>query len=140
MIKSGLFLLMCGCVLLTEAPASGEEPNVDCDNATTQMELNYCTEKEYEEADAALNSQWKLTKKAVIEQDRNLEENLRGAEKALVRAQRAWIEYRDGQCEAESFQARGGTAEPMLLMSCLAELTRVRTEQLQELAESIDGG
>lgn len=136
MLKAGLFALMCGCVVLREAPASGEEPlKVDCENPVVQIELNYCAEKEYESADKALNAQWKATRQVLAGRDRELEEKLRGGEQALLNGQRAWIGYRDGQCEAEAFSARGGTAEPMLLMSCKAELTRQRTEELKQMVE-----
>jgi uncharacterized protein YecT (DUF1311 family) len=101
------------------------------------MELNYCAEKDFDAADAALNTQWKQTRKVVADYDKQLEANQRGAEKALLKAQRAWIDYRDGQCEAEGFAARGGTMEPMLVMSCKAEVSKVRADELKQLAETI---
>jgi uncharacterized protein YecT (DUF1311 family) len=55
----------------------------------------------------------------------------------LLKAQRAWIDYRDGQCEAEGFQARGGTMEPMLVAGCIANLTDQRTKELKQLEESM---
>ena len=62
---------------------------------------------------------------------------MRGAEEALVKAQRAWVNFRDAECEAAGFQARGGTMEPMLVAGCIAELTDARTKQLKELAETM---
>ncbi len=35
-----------------------------------------------------------------------------GALEAPKKAQRAWIGYRDGQCELAGFEARGGRMEP----------------------------
>ncbi|MNT91411.1 hypothetical protein D3C72_2325040 [compost metagenome] len=58
-----------------------------------------------------------------------------GAEEALKKAQRAWIGYRDGQCELAGFEARGGSMEPMLVSGCLAQLTTTRTEELKALLE-----
>jgi urease subunit alpha len=58
----------------------------------------------------------------------DLDGDMKGAEKALVTAQRAWIAYRDAECEARGFQARGGTMEPMLVAGCIADVTDARTK------------
>lgn len=133
-MKSALFLMLCGCVLLVDAPASGED-EVDCNNAMTQHDMNACANKDYEAADARLNTQWKLTKKAMADVDSELDETLKGASKALLEGQRAWIAYRDAQCTLEGFEARGGSMEPMLVSGCLAELTDARTKELKALAD-----
>jgi Uncharacterized protein conserved in bacteria len=141
MLKSVLPLLLCGCVLLVDGPAVGEdEPKVDCENPVTQSDMNFCSGKDYEEADAALNAQWVLTRKAMADWDRELEGQQPGpgAEKALLKAQRAWINYRDGQCEAEGFAVRGGSMEPMVVSGCMAELTRKRTEELKAMANGVE--
>ncbi|WP_137131732.1 lysozyme inhibitor LprI family protein [Rhizobium sp. FY34] len=130
-------LMLCGCVLLIDGPSSAQEPVVDCGKAETQNEMTYCAEQDYLAADKALNAQWKLTKKIVVDWDKQLEANARGAEEALMKGQRAWITYRDGQCEAAGFAARGGTMEPMLIYACQAEMTTSRTEELKQLAETI---
>lgn len=141
MIKAVLPFLLCGCVLLVDGPAAGDdEPTVDCANAMTQRDMNFCAARDYQEADVALNAQWKLTRDVMMKWDGELKETgtKAGGEEALLKAQRAWISYRDGQCEAAGFSARGGTLEPLLVSSCLADLTRKRTEELKALAESIE--
>lgn len=128
-------LLLCGCVLLVDGPVySQDDPDIDCDNAQTQQDMNYCADKDYQAADAELNAQWKLTKQALAKWDSDLTDDLKGAEKALLASQRAWISYRDAQCELEGFSMRGGTAEPLMVSSCLETLTKQRTEELKRLA------
>jgi uncharacterized protein YecT (DUF1311 family) len=122
-------LLACG-----GAYAEDSAPT-DCGNATTQMDMNSCADKDYQAADAELNAQYKKTRAAMVEIDKGLEANLKGAEKALLAGQRAWIDYRDGECEAEGFEARGGSMEPMLVSGCKANLTRSRTKELKQLAD-----
>lgn len=61
----------------------------------------------------------------------------KGGEEALVKAQRAWIGYRDAQCLSWGFQARGGSMEPMLVSSCEADLTRKRTAELKALVDTM---
>ncbi|MDO1582167.1 lysozyme inhibitor LprI family protein [Rhizobium oryzicola] len=136
-MKMVLMSILCGCVLLMDAPADAEEPKVNCEKADTQMEMNYCAEQDFNAADADLNAQWKVTRKALADWDKKLDVDQRGAENALLKSQRAWIDYRDGECEAEGYSAHGGTMEPMLVMSCKAELSKVRTEELKQLADTI---
>jgi len=136
MMKSGLWLMLCGCVLLVDAPASGEEP--DCENAMTQMDMTYCAVQDYAKADEALNAQYKITRDAMRARDADGIGETAGAEAALVKAQRAWMAYRDAQCVSYGFQARGGSMEPMLVANCEAELTRSRTDALKELADGLE--
>lgn len=125
-------------LVLPFAPALAQEDKVDCQNAVTQMDMNICANKDYEAADTELNKVYKLALAATKQQDKELAEidaNYVGAEEALKKAQRAWIGYRDGQCELSSFEARGGSMEPMLVSGCLTELTRARTKELQAIVE-----
>jgi len=109
--------------------------DVDCENAQTQADMTSCAQARYEEADKGLNAQYKKTRAAMVAIDKDLDADTKGAEQALLKAQRAWITYRDAQCENYGFQARGGTMEPMLVAGCLADLTDLRTKELKELSE-----
>ena len=124
----GLALLV---VLAGAAPAAAED-EIDCENAMAQQEMNICAYRDFEAADAELNTVWKDARKAAKEMDSDLSDDLKGADKALLAAQRAWIGYRDAECELDGFQARGGTMEPQLVSSCKAGMTRARTKELKE--------
>jgi uncharacterized protein YecT (DUF1311 family) len=123
--------LVAGLLLAAVSTAAAED-DVDCNNAMAQQDMNYCAYKDYEAADAELNAVWKDARKVAKELDAELSDDLKGADKALLAAQRAWIAYRDSQCELAGFEARGGSMEPMLVSGCLADLTRKRTSQLRE--------
>lgn len=131
------------CLLLISATAAHaqEEPQVDCRNAVAQMDLNICADRDYRAADAELNKAYKQAMAAMQETDKELggiDKAYVGAVEALKKAQRAWLGYRDGQCELAGFEARGGSMEPMLVSGCLAELTRKRTSELKQLVESAE--
>ena len=134
-------LLLAIALLLLSAPiaaAQDGEPEVDCQNAQAQIEMNICAGRDYEAADEELNAAYKVTMAAarrMDEQAREMGEHYVGAVDALKRAQRAWIGYRDGQCELAGFEARGGSMEPMLVSGCLADLTRKRTDELKAVYE-----
>lgn len=132
-LKIGLI----GGVFMLLAAGAAHAEDVDCDNAQTQSDMTSCAQARYEEADKALNAQYKQTRAAMVAIDKDLDGDMKGAEQALLKAQRAWISYRDAQCENYGFQARGGSMEPMLVAGCLADLTDLRTKELKELANGM---
>ena len=140
MIPATHLLLITTALLVSVSFASAQEegPEVDCNSAMTQADLNTCAYREYETEDAALNAEYRkaMAKARVLDDEYKDEPQYSGAVEALKRAQRAWIGYRDGQCVLAGFQTRGGSAEPMLVSGCLAELTRKRTAELKAFLET----
>ncbi|MCA1444393.1 lysozyme inhibitor LprI family protein [Ensifer sp. IC4062] len=134
-----MFAPLAAVLLLSAVSAvAQEQPAVDCQNAVTQMDMNICAGQDYDTADADLNEVYRRAVAATKAMDKELGEidaAYVGAEEALKKAQRAWIGYRDGQCQLAGFEARGGSMEPMLVSGCLAELTRKRTAELKQLLE-----
>lgn len=122
------FILMAGS-------AWAQEPGVDCDEAVTQLDLNACAQQDFESADAELNAVWKDARAAAKETDAEQSPDLKGADEALLGAQRAWLVYRDNQCRLAGFDARGGSMEPMLVWRCMAALTEARTLELRTFAD-----
>lgn len=98
-----------------------------CADAKDQTTMNRCAEDSYKDADRALNAQYAVTRKAVLAYDPE-------GDKLLIAAQRAWVAFRDAHCTATSFAFKGGTMEPMMRFSCLAETTEARTAQLKRMA------
>lgn len=120
--------------LCTIVQASGQE--IDCENAETQFEMNHCSGLEFDAADKALNKTWSEIRAAIKTIDENNKEYAPyepSAAENLLKAQRAWIDYRDGQCAAEAAQYAGGTIQPLIRSSCLTGMTKKRTEELQQM-------
>jgi uncharacterized protein YecT (DUF1311 family) len=114
-----------------QSPADG----IDCENAMSQMEMTACAARRFEQADAELNRLWRTTIADAGRFDRSADNgqsprDRRSEEALLRRTQRAWIAFRDGQCEIEGMAERGGSLEPMIVNECLARLTRERIAQL----------
>ena len=82
-------------LLLAAGSAAAAEDEVDCNNAMAQQDMNHCAYLDYEAADAELNAAWKDARKTAKDLDAELSDDLKGADKALLAAQRAWITYRD---------------------------------------------
>ena len=93
-----------------------------CEHAGTTADTTDCFDREYKKADAELNRIYKL---AFTGLDEKATENLR-------KAQRAWMVYRDAQCDAEYAKWGGGSGGPAAHLSCLLRLTRLRTRELHK--------
>lgn len=124
--------VMLSALLMVSAPALSDSLP-DCENPLDQYSLTYCAGVEYETADAELNRLWpdvvaaaKLSDEYVgdLARERGVPTTL----EALRTAQRAWISFRDAQCEYEAYEMFGGTGQPMVGSLCLARLTRERVE------------
>ncbi|AWD20812.1 lysozyme inhibitor LprI family protein [Fuscovulum blasticum] len=122
---------------LLAAPAAAQQ--VDCAKAMAQLELNWCAEQSWQAADAELNAAYKEAMALLQSWDADLPKAERGGAEALKQAQRAWITFRDKACEAEGYAMHGGSAEPMLIYGCRAQLTRDRTAQLRGLVGNYGG-
>ncbi|MGL5010107.1 MAG: lysozyme inhibitor LprI family protein [Paracoccaceae bacterium] len=112
-------------------PAVAQE--VNCFDPITQMEMNICSYQEWEAADADLNRVYAAA--MAIVQARDAEYPIQGLseEDRLRAAQRAWVTFRDANCDAAGYQFRGGSAEPLLINGCLRSMTEARIEELEGL-------
>jgi uncharacterized protein YecT (DUF1311 family) len=117
-----------------------EDPPLDCANAQTQADMNQCAYLDFEKADKELNAVYKDALKSQAEVDKQAAEmgpDYVGAVKALKKAQRAWIDYRDGHCDGVGYEAVGGSMQPMLIAGCQAQLTTARTKELRDLIQGL---
>ncbi|MBL0372466.1 lysozyme inhibitor LprI family protein [Rhizobium sp. KVB221] len=122
------------------AALAQEDPPVDCANAQTQADMNQCSYQDFETADKELNAVYKQALASQAEVDKEAAEmgpDYVGAVKALKKAQRAWIDYRDGHCDGVGYEAVGGSMQPMLINGCMATLTQTRTKELKELVQGM---
>lgn len=110
--------LLAAALLVAASPAFA---NDDCDrNNQSQMAINQCAGVDAANADAALN---KIYKQLVAKLD--------GKEKTALRdAQRAWIAFRDKECEYRTIGDDGGSIRPMELAMCARDMTEARTKAL----------
>ena len=90
----------------------------------TQVEMNACAEADFKAADAELNAAWKPAKAFY---------DGTGHGEDLLKAQRAWIAFRDANCWAEAAPYTTGSIQPLVFSSCMARLTRQRTKDLTQM-------
>ncbi|MBL7542876.1 MAG: DUF1311 domain-containing protein [Bdellovibrionaceae bacterium] len=102
---------------------------LDCENALSQLEINICAHSAYQKQNEQLNSVYK----ALITKVRDNEDKKSASEKvkALRKAQRAWITFRDAECELDTIDSIGGSIYSAEMSSCLSSLTALRIEALK---------
>ncbi|MEP7223236.1 MAG: lysozyme inhibitor LprI family protein [Novosphingobium sp.] len=105
-------------------------PSINCAKTSAQAELNECALADLTKADAALNDQWEITFRAFANQSPDDASRLRTA-------QRAWIVYRDAECDAEHPFDIGVSLDKMLNIFCRTDLTIERTRTLAELPKDL---
>lgn len=136
-MTSASFLLrhaaLMACALMAAAPVRAE-PDIDCGNAASTYEMNECAGRDYEKVDAELNRVYKAALAAIPEMAVDEPRfNAKSWEAALRASQRAWIAYRDAECDEHvPMSWSGGTGTTVAVISCKTGLTEERTKALRE--------
>lgn len=99
-----------------------QSPPVDCaTTAQTQIQINDCTQKDFEAASAVYSALYRQLSQSVGNKQRQL----------LREVQTEWMQFRSKACEFEKNALAGGSAAPMVFWQCQARMTRERTAELQ---------
>ena len=101
-------------------------------SASATVVSKQCAADAYEAADTVLNK----TYNAIAAQYAGAEPDNAEILSRLKSAQRAWIPFRDAQCELEAADSLGGSNEGVILNSCLYQQTAARIKALREQFES----
>jgi uncharacterized protein YecT (DUF1311 family) len=125
-------LSLCASAVRAEDPALA----IDCPKASTTVELNFCAEKELDQADAALNAVYKKVLAYIAKNGSDKPYDSKSWEDALRESQRAWVAFRDADCKGLiPMSWTGGTGATGAVLGCLTEKTKVRTTELESLYE-----
>ncbi|MBA4132558.1 MAG: hypothetical protein C0519_14180 [Hyphomicrobium sp.] len=135
-MRIGLLVLMM--LVAVRAAFAGEPPlPADCTEAMSTMEMNACAGAEFEKADAELNRVYKDAIASIPEMATDEQPFDKASwEEALRASQRAWIAFRDAECEdhVEKFWA-GGSGRTVEIIGCKTEKTEQRTKELKQRYE-----
>lgn len=116
-------------------PAAAEDA-IDCDNASSTVEMNFCSDKAFQEADAKLNAVYKKVLAHIAEADLEKPYDRDSWEKAMRESQRAWVAFRDADCKgAVPMEWSGGSGTSAAVNGCMTEKTEARTKELTERYE-----
>ena len=112
-------------------PSLAEEQSV-CADAQTTIEIGDCVRKAFDKADAELNDVWKQVMQTFKPNDYMAAKDLKTWKDMLTASQRAWVEFKEKDCESVSYEWWGGSGASNAVMFCLLDHTTSRTKDLKE--------
>lgn len=105
-----------------------------CDSAKTTYDMNECGDIHYGMEDKAMSIIYEKLILKAKQDDKNHMINNMSREKNLREAQRAWIKFRDENCEYEAMHiAYEGTMGGQILRGCLSGMSKERGLELQKM-------
>ncbi|MCM2280574.1 MAG: lysozyme inhibitor LprI family protein [Bdellovibrionaceae bacterium] len=141
--KMALALGVLGLVSILSGPTHAAEKKnqvqvlaQDCSLAETTAEINECLSKEVAAVRKELNQASRALLDAATKMDAE-SEGLTNAVSSAVRSHVSWIAYHEAHCEVAGTTMAGGSAQGMVIASCLIEKMRERTLELKALKKEI---
>jgi uncharacterized protein YecT (DUF1311 family) len=121
---------MCAADTATAQP-------IDCAKAMATTELNYCSLREFEAADAKLNEAYRRALASIRESRGDKPYDKTSWETALRASQKAWLAFRDADCNGlVPMSWGGGTGTTSAVLGCKTTKTEQRTRELVALFQS----
>jgi uncharacterized protein YecT (DUF1311 family) len=127
MRRAAAILVMAAWVM-TAWPAAAQA--LDCSNAQTQTDINECAYKDFQKAAAVLNQIYAKLRARTTAPD---------SLKRLVAAEKAWLAYRDRECDFETEDSIGGSIRPTEMAACYQEKTVAHTAELKKQLDCPEG-
>lgn len=122
-------LLICQASI---RPALADDP-IDCSDAGTTVEMNFCADKDFKEADDKLNATYKDVLARIAEGDLEKPYDRASWEAAMRASQRAWVAFRDADCKGVvPMEWSGGTGTTAAVVGCMTQKTNARIKELSE--------
>ena len=117
--------LLALCVLILSHTVFADE----CENASTQSQLNICTAGQYQSAEKKLNQTFHeaLTRSSPPQAA------------LLEKAQQTWVPLRDSDCAFVSSGVVSGSLQPMVKNQCLMDKTIEREAWIASLLQCEEG-
>ncbi len=126
-------LLAVPFLFAVAGPAAAEDAQPDCADKANNAELTECVWVAYKKADAELNAVWKQVIASIMPEEGYLPADAAKTWKDdLLASQRAWITFKDKDCDAVSYEWYGGSGASMAVGYCLYGHTVRRTDDLKE--------
>ncbi|UFH49374.1 lysozyme inhibitor LprI family protein [Pseudomonas sp. KNUC1026] len=115
--------------ILLASACSAAQAAQDCSGAVSTVDMQECAQKSLKAADADLNMSYQKLLKRLSGSSAPGEDNAASRRK-LINAQKAWIAFRDADCDAQYQAHIGGTLRGLVLLGCKQQHTEQRTKEL----------
>ena len=127
-------VLTCGPALAQGTPefaAADARLKACIERDGSNMHYMACTSVAQQFADARLNDVYRAWTGALRHPKPDEAKDDGEILKRLVEAERAWIDFRDKDCNLQSVSMLGGTGEPTVFGDCVYAMTKARVKALE---------
>ena len=100
---------------------------------TTTIGITQCIQAETQEWDNLLNRAYKATRADFTNSDNALSDNSIDLTDQLLKAQRAWIAFRDAECALAYARWQDGSIRSVVHANCMMVMTASRTIELRDM-------
>jgi uncharacterized protein YecT (DUF1311 family) len=117
-------LLVAAGLLAWAGAAPAEAP--DCKNAMTTLDMNACAAADEKVVEAKLNEVYQRVLKTYGDQEHA------AARSKLIAAQRAWVKFRETDCDAVLEKWAGGSIHTQMYIGCMQNHAERRIKDLED--------
>ena len=120
-VVTGRTLALVLVMTLPNVGSRATAQQINCQNPTSNVDYKECAHRSYAAADRRLNQVYQQLSSKLSAVER----------KQLIDTETTWIQFRDKNCSFEVYPSRGGTGYGGFLSSCLEQMTKQRTADLE---------
>ncbi|MEE9376003.1 MAG: lysozyme inhibitor LprI family protein [Rhizobiaceae bacterium] len=121
------YFILFGAMVFAFGPTHAQEINCAKRRMIAANTVLYCAEKDFEDADRELNFVWRsINKLTRAQKDYSF---------AILESQRAWIKFRDAQCNAQILYYEEYRKRDQQYVICRTRLTKARSLELKRFVE-----
>ncbi len=129
-----MIFLVSFFIISLSGKSSFSKTLTECQDMPDNASIGMCLDDVFKETDVQLNLKYqKLVSKLKAS---SLGENKELLSR-LVKAQRAWITFKDTTCELEGMQMYGGSGQGLQVLSCHLDMTEKRIEDLNRYQDFV---
>jgi uncharacterized protein YecT (DUF1311 family) len=123
-------LVMCLVTLSRGESVHAAESTDPCVTQKDTLEINACTKRQFDAAEADLNSTYKAVLAKLALPD-GLGRGQDAIRRLLVESQRHWVTFRERNCDAVQLLNADGAIRTYMYLSCRQQIAEERTKQLR---------
>jgi uncharacterized protein YecT (DUF1311 family) len=132
-LSLSISLAVVASLAFAALPSSAGDRAINCAKASATVEMNVCADRAFQRADAALNSVYEQAIASLPSRAGDEYPYDKASwEYALRSSQRAWITFRDEECNAHvPMLWTGGSGTNAAVAGCKTRLTKARSAELR---------
>lgn len=122
--------LAATAALALSAALAGPAHALDCAQANTTLELNECAARGQKAVEHTLNQTYQQALRSLQQPDTETEK-FSATRQKLIEAQRAWVKFREADCEAVYLQYLSGSIRNLMFIGCMQKHAERRIDDLK---------